>query len=175
MATSITNRQRGLWPDPHEELDDGFGHWLAGFVAGEGSFLILRQVRMRKQGLKGAGLVCTFRIALHVNDEPILREAQRRTGLGKVWVGHSPSQTSPCAIWVVQKKADCRKLAEIFQRYPLRAKKARDFDIWCRALDAWALVKGGRENDWSTMEALRIELSEGRPRRGRLPDLKAVA
>src|SRR4051794_19513863 len=59
---------------------DGFGHYLAGFVDGEGSFLIRRQ--KRKCGLV---YTCDLSIGLRVDDTPILEEIRDRTGLGIIW------------------------------------------------------------------------------------------
>jgi LAGLIDADG endonuclease len=68
--------------DHQVPLDPGFGHWLAGFADGEGCFLM---------GKNGNGtMFCSFRIALHHEDEPILQEIRQQTGLGNVIVQYSP-------------------------------------------------------------------------------------
>lgn len=82
-----------------QDIDDAFGHWLAGFADGEGSFNIAKNGR-------GARF-CSFRLALHSADLPILEEIQQRLGMGTIWTGHPASQYAARASWSVQSKADC--------------------------------------------------------------------
>jgi hypothetical protein len=145
-------------------MEDGWGHWLAGFAAGEGSFNISKNGR-------GARF-CSFRLALHVEDAPVLREIAAWLGIGSMWVGHPPSQRSPRALWTVQSKADCLVLVTLFERYPLRAKKQCDFEVWARAVRLWqdmvyASQHSAVKNDWAPLDRLRDELMAGRPQRGR--------
>lgn len=137
-------------------MDSAFGNWLAGFAAGEGCFLI------QKNG-RGARYCC-FTIALHVDDEPILRLCAERTGLGRVTVGHPPSQRGGRVIWHIRAKAECLALVGIFERHPLRAKKREDFEVWAEAVRAWCDHEYG---DWAEIDALRDKLREGRTQRGR--------
>jgi hypothetical protein len=112
--------QHAQYPD----LPDDFGHWLAGFIDGEGSFVILRPTTGNRWSLR-------FQLTLRADDLPIIEEIHRRTGLGIVFVrGPYGKNPNPDAIWLVNKIAHMRRLVEIFDRYPLRAKKARDFAIW---------------------------------------------
>jgi hypothetical protein len=144
-------------------MDNSFGHWLAGFVDGEGSFLIT------KFGSSGR-VHCSFRIALHYKDAPILREIAERTGLGRITMQKCPSQKSAGVQWTVGRKAECLALVELFEKYPLRAKKRRDFEIWARAVRLHNEMSQGNQhttpNDYSEMGALRRELRAGRPNRG---------
>lgn len=143
-------------------ISDSFGHWLAGFVAGEGSFNI------QKNG-RGA-YYCSFRLALHAEDIEILYEIQRRTGLGQTWEGHPPSQKGPRALWTVQAKAECLALVGVFERFPLRAKKQRDFLIWAKAVRAWQSIdktdKATWTKGWPMFEQYRSALRSGRSQRG---------
>jgi hypothetical protein len=146
-----------------DDTVDGFGHWFAGFTAGEGSFNISKNGR-------GARF-CVFRIGLHVDDAPILYEVANRLEMGRVVVGETPS-SGWRALWTVQRKSECLRLVELFERYPLRAKKQRDFEVWAEAVRLWqgmvytsqhAAVK----NDWTSFDELRQVLMTGRRQRGR--------
>lgn len=143
-----------------EGVNDGFGHWLAGFVDGEGHFGILS---------KGAhAYACRFSVSLRSDDLAILEECQQRTGLGSIYRRPQRAGARPCAVWTVASHQHCDALAAVFRRYPLRSKKARDFEVWCRALEAWKVVgrhRGGpgRWNgpvDQSAMVALKRELED---------------
>lgn len=107
-------------------VDPGFGHWLAGFVDGEGCFTIISSRRQ-------ASLICRFSLGLRSDDAPILREACERTGLGRVY----RAGDGRMATWIVATQADLIALVELFEKYPLRAKKKRDFEIWARAVRLW--------------------------------------
>jgi hypothetical protein len=109
-----------------DAMDDGFGHWLAGFADGEGCFFIGKN--------RNGTMFCRFRIALRADDAPILAQAAERTGLGRVLLAAPPSQRTARATWNVGRKAECLVLVELFERYPLRAKKRRDFEVWARAV-----------------------------------------
>jgi hypothetical protein len=139
-------------------MNDSFGHWLAGFTDGEGSFNIQRNA-------KGARY-CHFRLVLHGNDRPTLKMIQNELGIGTLWVGHPASQYGTRAAWTVQSKSECLKLVEIFEQFPLRSKKSRDFKIWAQAVRNWQTHSKGRKSDWSAIDDLREQLCNGRVRKG---------
>ena len=114
-------------------MDDAFGNWLAGFIDGEGCFRIAK----RHQRYYAYG--CFFSITLRADDEPVLWEIQRRTGFGRV--RSYPHQRNAAACYSVETRAECLALIEILDRYPLRAKKARDYAIWREAVQRWAALK----------------------------------
>jgi hypothetical protein len=105
-----------------------FGNWVAGFIDGEGCFYIRHA---------GGSYAPIFRLKVRDDDRPILDEIVRRTGIG--YVKRTPSRNQ--VEWMVCNKRDCQKLARFLQAHPLRAKKARDFAIWTKALTFWSGVK----------------------------------
>lgn len=110
-----------------EEL---FRAWFSGFVAGEGCFIIHTKVDCRQFRTK-------LQIGLRDDDLDILIEIQERLQMGKIRryaYQHKRVNANPGATWTVVKQADCQKLVEIFQKYPLRAKKQKDFEIWREAV-----------------------------------------
>ena len=111
-------------------LEPAFGHWLAGFVDGEGCFYLKKT--------DGQYLICAFRVALRLDDRAILEEIQRETGIGQIHVTRRAKWGSnDQASWSVTRKREVMELARIFDLYPLRSKKARDFVIWRQAVTVW--------------------------------------
>lgn len=149
-------------------LPKDFGHWMAGFIDGEGCFVIRRQNR------KGDYTSYTpeMRLALRDDDRPILEEMRTRTSIGRIYKGDcraagKSAGANMSAAWSVVSKADCLALVAMLDRFPLRAKKARDYAIWREAVLLWATDyrKQGPHNgaaDWSAMGALKTRLEAAR-------------
>jgi hypothetical protein len=143
------SRRNGTWRCPR--VPDDLGHWLAGFTDGEGCFQIRVQRRHRVFNTH-------FSIALRVDDRPILDELQRRLGVGVVRSYESVPPRAGRAIWEVGTQAGCCRLIEIFDHYPLRAKKRRDYAIWREAVREWC----SDNRSQSRLEELREQLRSGR-------------
>lgn len=109
-----------------------FGHYFAGIADGEGHFSIRRQSKGKP------GYACAFVLVMRDDDREFVEWLRDTTGLGAVYwhkarqkVGHF---SKPQVMWQVQNKADCCALADIFEEYPLRTRKARDCAIWISAV-----------------------------------------
>ncbi len=144
-----------------------FGNWLAGFIDGEGCFSMNR---LRRKGVDYRSYACRFAIRLRHDDVPVLEEIQRRTGCGKINELRPTSPTiwwdsKPYATWQVFSKRDCLRMIEILDKYPLRAKKARDYLVWREAALLWASVRQTgshserNQSIWDQMEALKEQLT----------------
>lgn len=143
-------------------LPDDFGHWLAGFIDGEGCFYFHRS---------GAAFAPPqFQLKLRDDDRAILEECVERTGLGRIVIHKRKGRSNPQVAWSIIKRADCVALVAILDRFPLRAKKSRDFAIWRQAVELWAVQKktgvggGGTKGfpDAPAIAALRDQLVSGR-------------
>jgi hypothetical protein len=119
-------------------VDAAFGHWFAGFVDGEGCFEIARN------GDKGFRV--RFKIGLRDDDAEILRVSQAAVG-GHLEVrshhkrraeGHQHEDELRL---VLSGRKACKPLVELFRAYPLRSKKARDFEIWADAVESDVALK----------------------------------
>jgi|SRR6187402_3047789 len=115
------------WLDDYGATRAHFSSWISGFIDGEGSFIIYvspdGKVRQRR-------LV----VQLRADDIDVLRKLQGHLMMGSISVSHSPASASkPLARWSVQSRDDARRLVDHFERYPLMAKKRRDYEIWKRA------------------------------------------
>jgi hypothetical protein len=117
-----------------------FGHWFAGFFDGEGSLGIYSDGRTYR---------CTASIQLRADDEPILYEIIERLGMGALYRSPGHGNTAPQVSWRAERRTHCFRLVELFDAYPLRAKKARDYAIWRQAV--FALAARRREHGWDLM------------------------
>jgi LAGLIDADG endonuclease len=106
-------------------------HALAGFVAAEGSFVIRRNNGERDWS-------CVLQVTQRDDDEHVLEDICRSTGLGRI-ARHPPQGNSrPQASWTVASKLECRELVRILRNAPLRGRKQREFEVWADAVDLWA-------------------------------------
>src|SRR5205814_4531584 len=109
-------------------------------------------------------------VKLRDDDRPMLDEIHERRGLGKVRAKRDQSPPGrvwrPQAAWQVQSRTDCAQLVVILDQHPLRAKKARAYSVWRKAV----LVGLQRKNGgnwahahnrllWERMAELRVELA----------------
>ena len=150
-----------------DRIDPAFGHWLAGFADGEGCFYVARVVSRGYVNYR-----CAFSISLRDDDESILVEIRDTLGCG-VLMRRAPrpvagfNSVAPMVCLQVGNKQDVRDLVMFFDRFPLRAKKARDYAIWREAVLEWHSKKrgGGRHHgchDWSRMAQLHQDLKDVR-------------
>jgi LAGLIDADG endonuclease len=127
---------------------------LAGLVAGEGSFGI-------HPNNGGQSWACAFSLNLRDDDSPLLQQMQETLGCGSLYTVAAQGHSRPQVAWVVQRMADCRKLAAWLTGLPLLVKKAGDFEIWAAAVEAWHDVGSARRR-WAAMAALAERLRRHR-------------
>src|SRR5690348_2560353 len=143
----------GAWEGINVD-DPTFGHWLAGFTDGEGCFTIIKN---------GSRFGCKFEISLRDDDLQILEEIRDYLGVGVIYFRPKPQAT-----YRVHRKQDCAVIQDFFHNFPLRAKKAEDFIIWSKAVDAWfAHNRGDRLDDIVALKA-QLELSHKYHKAGEL-------
>lgn len=128
-----------------QTLPADIGWYLSGLTDGEGCFTIERSKQKRKWTYR-----CAFYIKLRDDDIRLLQWLQRSTGLGTIRRQNRTDGSKPSATWAVYRKAEVMQLARIFDEFPLRSKKRRDWMTWCRAVEFWADVSYGV--DWAPME-----------------------
>jgi hypothetical protein len=117
------------------------GHALAGFLDAEGTFTI---------GTNNGGTTwaCSVTVAVRLDDGDVLADLCRSSGLGHVHTKPARRGSRPQATWRIGSKRECRELARLLDRFPLRARKRRDCEIWSEAVEQWAasLYDGRRDN-----------------------------
>ena len=133
---------------------EAFGNWFAGFVDGEGSFVI-REQRGRHS--------TAFQLRLREDDIAVLLSIKDHLNLGKIYRewprrGREGYYSKPKALWWVQTKAGCMRLIDIFDRFPLRSKKAQDYVTWREAV----LEYCSSQPNQARLASLKAELEDGR-------------
>jgi hypothetical protein len=140
-----------LWEAPY--LDDAFGHWLAGFMAGEGHFFIRDANR--------CGYTCGLCIKVRDDDLAVIEEIRDRLGIGRIYRG-APEKGNPYVEWHVATRRGCALMLAFFDRYDLRAKKGGDFFIWRAAVQEWLRCKPRQTFDWTRMAYFKAQIENQR-------------
>lgn len=141
-------------PFPADIDRDAFGHWLSGFTDGEGCFNLRKQ-----RWSQGRCWVrnASFQIGLRADDVAILRQIRSFWGCGKVnfHKARVPSDRNPRDCDSFQYTLAAAEplhtvIVPHFLKYPLRAKKARDFAIWRRGVElVWTIVRRGSRGPYA--------------------------
>jgi len=114
-------------------MDDAFGHFIAGFTAGEGTFCLHARPH---SSVKGFNVTICFRIGLRDDDTEILTQIKEALGVGSLTAPFRYSNEKQKVTYNVARIKDLHDvIVPFFEKYPLRAKKARDFAIWKEAVD----------------------------------------
>lgn len=118
----------------HMETEDRlFYSWLAGFIDGEGCFIIQHNSR-------NGVLSAIVTVALRDDDWAIIDEIYKRTGLGSVGTRNSRPTvvnglTRGGVAWWVTRAQECQLLIDRLRAVGgLRGKKRQDFDLWSEAV-----------------------------------------
>jgi hypothetical protein len=148
-----------------DRIDPAFGHWFAGFVDGEGCFYV-RRARHPYRGKIYETYGCSLTLAVRDDDLPILQTIVDKLGMGVI-SRYKPRQSAeqrPVACLSIHNKADVLGLVEFFDTFSLQSKKARDYEVWRRAVLEWHRERGAktRGRDWSVMAQLHQELKDVR-------------
>lgn len=109
--------------------------YITGFVEGEGSFgIIISKHKTKKLGYDAR---LSFEIELRGDDRPILEKIQKHLNCGHIYeLNYERYGWMPHAKYSVRKLSDIRdKLVPFFRKYPFRGKKAKDFQLFCQALE----------------------------------------
>lgn len=131
LSGGFMNKQ---WDAPDAApIDPAFAHYMAGFIDGEGCF------HVHKKNVNNCETYdCQFSMTLRADDRAIIEMMRNALGgIGSIAVRQAKGAANEQIRWCVSSKADCMRLRAVLSTFPLRAKKARDFEIWCHALDAW--------------------------------------
>jgi hypothetical protein len=110
--------------------------FFSGFVAGDGSFSV-------RDNNGGSSRCCALQVKLRADDTPLLMAFRSWTGAGELFAAPARGRSCPQTGWVVARRADCVRIAELLREFPPLGKAAAQFDVWRRAVHDWAAHGGG--------------------------------
>jgi hypothetical protein len=137
---------QAIAPFPDDVDREAFGHWLSGFVDGEGSFdlSVFRTGEHTRPSFHAR-----LNITIRDDDADILRSIQSYFGCGRLTFHGNVRRRIPNANPVA--KISIHRVPELmtaiiphFERFPLRAKKRRDYAIWRQGVELMSAVYGRR-------------------------------
>lgn len=109
------------------------GDYVAGFVDGEGCFVIvISKHKTKKLGFDGR---VSFQIEVRDDDLEIIRNIQDTLECGRIhYLSYERYGWYPHVKFMVSAIDDIvNKLIPFFEQYPLRAKKRKSFELFCQA------------------------------------------
>lgn len=109
--------------------------YIVGFTDGEGSFSItISKHKTKRLGLD-ARLI--FEIELRGDEKPLLQEIQNYFRCGQIFdLNYDRYGWKPHVKYAVKSHQDLTKFViPFFKKYPLKGKKAKDFQLFCQAAD----------------------------------------
>jgi hypothetical protein len=134
-------------PFPDDIDRQGFGHWLSGFIDGEGHFQLAIQHKKTH-----SHPTAKFTLGLRDDDGDIIRLIQSFWRCGVlIFDARSGKPGHPKMCLQVSRIEDLHEIViPHFEVFPLRAKKRRDFDIWSKGIELAYCVKARRRRRYST-------------------------
>ena len=122
--------------NPNEKLP---GDYVAGFIDGEGCFYLTyrSEIRYDRPGKpKYFRWTPYFAINIRADDKEILEKIKDTLGCGNIYTLNRKEQWGSMVQYIIQNLDDLyAKVLPFFKKYPLRAKKRHDFELWSKALE----------------------------------------
>lgn len=130
-------KAKNLAAKPLDDLGPGFCCWLAGLVDGEGCFQVKHQENSGRRRLYRRWQI-ELTISLRDDDRPMLEMIRKELGRGSSYpharaTNPQHPNSKPRHMLRFDNALDTRFIVALFERYPLRSKKRREFELWARA------------------------------------------
>ena len=137
--------------------------YLVGFAEGEGCFAIIITKHKTKKTKKDACLC--FEIELRADDRPVLELIQKRLGCGRIVVlNYQRYGWKPHVKFVVRKQKDIFfRVIPFFKKFPLKGKKAKDFELFCQAAEIFRKKEHLSEEGINRLLKIREFMNNRRP------------
>ena len=117
--------------DNQQERPDisGLGHYIAGFVDGEGSFHIaIQRSRFTRVGLQA---IPEFHVSQNRERATVLELIRATLGCGYIKVNHPGNNRDQTMVLVVRNRRDLtERVVPFFEQFPLRSPKQREFQVF---------------------------------------------
>ena len=142
-------------------------HWLAGFVSGEGYFMI--KIRASKKYSVGFQVILVFVITQHLRDQQLLICIKEYLGCGNVYQNREAfdyrvtkfkdieEKIIPFFTFVQDLKRSCTK-----EKYKIQGVKALDFADWCRAAELMKNQKHLTAEGLEEIKQIKAGMNTGR-------------
>lgn len=110
------------------------GDYVAGFIDGEGCFVIVISSHKTKKLRRDARV--SFQIEVRDDDSEVIKNIQETLGCGHIYhLSYERYGWKPHVKLMVSRINDLTtKIIPFFTRYPLRAKKRHSFKLFCQAV-----------------------------------------
>jgi histone H3/H4 len=114
--------------------------YITGLVDGEGSFHIaLYKDKHMKTAIK---VIPEFHISQNYSSIRVLKEVKKYFQCGNIKANHQGNQKDQTYVLVIRNRNDlAKKIIPFFQKYQLRTKKAKDFQIFSKIVQMMLLGK----------------------------------
>lgn len=153
-----------ITPFPSEISRFHFGHWLSGFVDGEGCFRLLWcPVKGRHKIFQMP--TARFEILLRQDDTPILEQIRSYWAAGSLKSRAPRQHAHDAARYYLSSAVDLATIVvPHFDAFPLRAKKQHDFAIWKQGVallyQVWLRPTQGNPSGSGTLPKWRLDERE---------------
>ena len=153
------------------QADLELGHYIAGFVDGEGSFHVAIQ---RNPSTKASWqLVPEFHVSQHVSSKSVLDLMRDTLKCGYVKPNHRHNPSDETYVYVVRSRTDLiSKVIPFFRKFRLRTSKREDFEIFSEVV--FRMERGDHRSRNGLTELLGLAFSMNRSGRYRRISLDEV-
>jgi len=139
MNRGLSDKLKAAFPKilpvtrPSSVLEDcqiQYPNWFAGFVAGEGCFLV--SINNSADNRLGFQVKLVFKITQHSRDEQLMRSLVVYLGCGKYY----PRSGRDSGEFIVSSISDITdKIIPFFQNFPIQGVKCLDYLDWCKVAE----------------------------------------
>ena len=122
------------------DISDAFGYWFSGYFDGEGCLVMTFSATSR-----GFGRRLGVQVACRADDHDVLAGVHGALGVGTLTDYPAKNGLNPNTVWRCENAKDLGEvILPLFDRYPLRSKKAREYSLWRpQALEQYLRTAGG--------------------------------